>query len=454
MPVIVQNFRCSQVPELKIVGICNTPVKHFPHATQIIGLLTGKSSRAASTALQNFIRDSEEPKMRIGGDLATEYQNGSMDAMIYTHYMHKGTHPSYFFTVEGVEETLRSLPNQVEDMRQKFRELFDAYRASASSTFNLDTSGEDQSVDDEDAGEGQELDIIPKNIDRDWCYRFALQTERQKASVILDAEKEKSELKLQMKDAKLEVKDAEMKAKIAEMETAAAKHATEKAQWELKCLQDKTRMRETHRRDEDQHRTESDEEGPMAARKTDKLRKLKSKLSYFARMSTSDWDNELPGVNFFVELPDDGPVVEEFDDVPPPVCPADKLIVRMVNGHEKPDSKQFIMALFYKGKRTSKLALIDSFMIKEAYGVESDGLQFLCLILYVNNGRRMKDIASVLYNNGILPHNVTPEPIPGSDEPHHISVFRVSAVTNDPVLTMLKKPSLTKWKWFNTKWGN
>ena len=368
--------------------------------------------------------------------------------------MHKGTHPSYFFTVEGVEETLRSLPNQVEDMRQKFRELFDAYRASASSTFNLDTSGEDQSVDDEDAGEGQELDIIPKNIDRDWCYRFALQTERQKASVILDAEKEKSELKLQMKDAKLEVKDAEMKAKIAEMETAAAKHATEKAQWELKCLQDKTRMRETHRRDEDQHRTESDEEGPMAARKTDKLRKLKSKLSYFARMSTSDWDNELPGVNFFVELPDDGPVVEEFDDVPPPVCPADKLIVRMVNGHEKPDSKQFIMAIFYKGKRTSKQALINSFMVKEAYGVESDGLQFLCLILYVNNGRRMKDIASVLYNNGILPHNVTPEPIPGSDEPHHISVFRVSAVTNDPVLTMLKKPSLTKWKWFNTKWGN
>lgn len=463
MPVLIQNFRCAQMPELKIIGVSSTTqasVKYLVLASQVIGFSTGKSSRSALSVLHNFIQST--PAMSQGGDLATAFQKGETNAMIYTHHIHNGVHPSYFFTIEGVEETLRSLPNQLEDAHQRFRELFDAFRTSASSTFNLDTANEGQPAEyDDDLNEGRDLDIVPKIVDREWCYRFALQSER-----------EKSELKLQVKDAELEivktkydankkVSTAELKAKDAEMEKERAKHEADRMRWEMEKLQSKmSRVRENRRPEsgKDRHDTESDEEGVPTgpvARKSDRPRKLKAKLSHFAQMRVVGWNNDLPGVNFFADLPDDVDAPEVCGELP--TFPVGDLIARLVNGpsDECPDNKQFVMALHYKGRRASKQALLDSIIVKEAYGVEADGVQYLCLVLYKNNGRRMSTVANAFYDGGIVPRNAMPERIldPRTGGVHHISVFKVAGLTDDPVLTMLKKPNYTKWRWFNTKWG-
>jgi len=413
--------------------------------------------------------------MQNGGDIETAYRAGDMGAMVYTHYYHSGHNPSYFMTLDGVKETLRSLPNQIEDVGRKFRDLFDSFRDDAPSSFNLDTGDEGQTINcftDEEVQEPAEgIALVPRSMLYDVRLQsYMKQTEAQLAlereRVVMEKERtamerERTATAMEKTKAAKEMADFQLKAEKdnsnLKLQIKDAEHRAEKAQWEKERLM--ARIRENRRQGstatDDKHCTDSDdEEGEPVAKRTDnKPRKLKTKLSHFSQISVVAWDNELPGVNFFVELADDEPVVEEYDELPPPVCPARRLIVRMVNGpaSEDPDNKQFIMALFYKGKRTSKQALINSFMVKEAYGVEAGGLQYLCLILYRNNGRRMRDIARILYDNGILPHSVTPEPIPNTDGSHHISVFRVSAVTNDPVVTMLKKPSLYKWKWFNTK---
>ena len=191
MPVVIQNFRCARIPELKIIGIGTNPINYLAHATQVVGLLTRKSIRTASTALQNFIRDSEEARMRNGGDLETMYQSGDMDAMIYTH---SGTNPSYFFTIEGVEETLRSLPNQVEDTRQRFRELFEAYRASASSTFNLDMSNDELPLDegDEDERDATGSDDLAALVPRSMLFDVRLQSYIKQTEAQLTLERERT----------------------------------------------------------------------------------------------------------------------------------------------------------------------------------------------------------------------------------------------------------------------
>jgi len=129
--------------------------------------------------------------MRNGGDLETMYQSGDMDAMIYTH---SGTNPSYFFTIEGVEETLRSLPNQVEDTRQRFRELFEAYRASASSTFNLDMSNDELPLDegDEDERDATGSDDLAALVPRSMLFDVRLQSYIKQTEAQLTLERERT----------------------------------------------------------------------------------------------------------------------------------------------------------------------------------------------------------------------------------------------------------------------
>jgi hypothetical protein len=91
-------------------------------------------------------------------------------------------------------------------------------------------------------------------------------------------------------------------------------------------------------------------------------------------------------------------------------------------------------------------------MVKEAYGVEVNGAHYVCLILYQGHGRLLNTIASVPYAYGILPNNIIPELI-GEDPAlsRHISAFKLLPSVEDPVLIMLKTPSMNKWKWYNVR---
>ena len=431
----------------------------FMHSAQVFMILLNKKSRRAASAPMHAFFESK--KMENGGDLRTAMMKGPLTSTVYTHPLgpNGGGTASYFVSLEGVKLIMDELPNQDENARTMYRNLFEEFlgdQSKAAASIQLATPEQcaGQLDDDDMMNESKEVDIIPRVLDREWCYRFALQSER-----------EKSELKLQVKDAELEivktkydankkVSTAELKAKDAEMEKERAKHEADRMRWEMEKLQSKmSRVRENRRPESAKNDTESDEERVPVARKSDKPRKLKVKLSHFAQICVFEWDNDHPGVNFFADLPDDAPGV--FAE--PPTFSVNELIARMVNGpsNESPDNKQFVMALHYKGRRASKQALLDSCTVKEAYGVEADGVQYLCLVLYKNNGRRMATVANAFYESGIVPRNVVPERIvdPRTGGFHHISVFKVAGMTDDPVMTMLKKPNYTKWRWFNTKWG-
>ena len=169
MAFIVQKYRCAQSPELNIIGVGSSPVKYLIHASQVVGTLTGKGTPSASLhAMHAFFRSADGARMQNGGDIETAYRAGDMGAMVYTHYYHSGHNPSYFMTLDGVKETLRSLPNQIEDVGRKFRDLFDSFRDDAPSSFNLDTGDEGQTINcftDEEVQEPAEgIALVPRSM--------------------------------------------------------------------------------------------------------------------------------------------------------------------------------------------------------------------------------------------------------------------------------------------------
>ena len=152
MACIIQKFQCTQSPDLNIIGVGSNPVKFLVRAPQVVGTLIGKDTPSASLhAMHTFFRSAEGARMQIGGDIETAYRAGDMGAMVYTHYYYSGRNPSYFMTLDGVRETLRSLPNQIEPVAHKFRELLDSFSDGSSSSFNLDTRDVGETMDhDED----------------------------------------------------------------------------------------------------------------------------------------------------------------------------------------------------------------------------------------------------------------------------------------------------------------
>lgn len=132
MPVTIRNFRSEQLPDLKIIGFGN-PVQYLVHAVQVVGIATGKDRSAAAKAYHAFIQASSGTKMRNGGGLIVAHQEGTFGSVfIYTYFVHGGTNPSFFITINGVKDLLCRLPNQLEDMQQRLFEIFEA------SDFELD----------------------------------------------------------------------------------------------------------------------------------------------------------------------------------------------------------------------------------------------------------------------------------------------------------------------------
>jgi hypothetical protein len=473
MATVVGKFRCSQIPELRIIGLNSTPVMYLVHAQQGVGMLTGKETRqAASNALHNFLRDNG--KLKNGGDLLTAFRNGAMTEMMYTYYFHNGSKPSYFLTMEGVSELLRTLPGQVESSRRKFQELFDSFSASSSSTFELDMDSDPFDDIDEpdhvvpDTGSAGACMLVQQQTIFD-CYRRQTFAEKKCLEQQVKLEQERvarAEDRVRLEQEK--TARAEDHVKFERERTAMVEEKLTFVTGMKDVLLDNERLKyalATEKADRESHRlrVERDEALAKVARLSgeavddesigmnrpvrkyiNKPLKLMSKLSYFVQLQSTSWDNDVRGVNCFLEyVPGDAVVGGGVD------CRASDLIACVAKGVvEKVDAKYHIIGFFYKGGRVTEEALQNSKIVKEVYGVEVDGFQYMCIVLYVKERNSIHNLAFVPYV--IIPSNATLGLI---DQHHHISVYDTKSVIDDPVLAVLKKPSDRKWKWFNSRCG-
>ena len=507
MPFI-KKIQCKCIPEMNILKAGSNPAKHLFDAAQVIGFLNGLNTRRDALHATNQFFESQGAKMRSGGDLLTAYQAGDMDALVYTHLLPVSSSPSYFLTTEGVIETLRCLPNQIEIVQAKLKELILAYPSS--NTLNPDNDQE--AIEATSSGDqGDVMTPVPRstlcNVQLQSYIKqsqaeLALERERtamataigaknlemvkvisskdlEMAKVIgskdLEIEKanhaaEKAKWELErfqlqnsetkLKDSELEKAELKLQLKDAVHATEKATHAAEKAQWVLELLKaTKTGddSSQNHRRKSpetvEQHSIDSDEEEhEPVAKKTSKSKGRRVKHSFFQIQSTY-WDNDFPDVNLYKARANDNDDVHAVDDL---VSSTSKfqLSARLANGTIEPakkDNKYHFMGMYYKGDCVSQKALVTSSKVKEAYGVEANGFQYLCIVLSKQNGRRINRIANFVYDNHILPRSIIPEPIPGqgSEDPHHVSVYQIRQPSDDPVLAMLKTPSPNKWKWIN-----
>ena len=180
----------------------------------------------------------------------------------------------------------------------------------------------------------------------------------------------------------------------------------------------------------------------------------------FNRLLSVHWPNETPGVNAFIELEDTVHVPTEIKSLSCKRYSDGSLVVDglrrlcvsrsvLPDASSTSDYKYRCFGFHYQGTSIPKAALeACSHELKEAYGVEVQGTQFVCLVLW--RGHRIKDFPSKPYKLGLLSADVIFHLIPGSDR--HVSVYKVcEEPTDDLILGMLKRPCKSKWKWTNPK---
>ena len=174
---------------------------------------------------------------------------------------------------------------------------------------------------------------------------------------------------------------------------------------------------------------------------------------HFPKLTSSKWSNNgTVGVNAFFRLTssEDGDAGEqEQSDLPMPQLRAAFANVTDDNSYRvDPDAKFRAFGFCYKGPALSPSAFAKSDHIKEAYGVKFDDMHYVCVICFRRNSRRLASAPAVPYANGPLPHTIAVELVPGCA--HHVSVYQSSITTDDPVLAMLKRPSMDKWFWHSS----
>jgi hypothetical protein len=102
----------------------------------------------------------------------------------------------------------------------------------------------------------------------------------------------------------------------------------------------------------------------------------------------------------------------------------------------------------YKGPTISERQLKKSDFIKEAYGVEVDGVHFVCVVLFKRFAQQISNATTLPYAFGLLPCTLMVDLIPGRD--YHLTLYKAGIRTDDPVLVMLKRPSNDKWCWHSS----
>ena len=120
MAAITQRLQCAQLPGVSIVSVGSDPEVYFAHMQQLIGYLQQKTSRrSANSSMHTYLKSEPGKRMLHGGDLASAYIAGKLDAMVFTHSIGMcSTKPSNFLSMDGVRYVMETLPCQDESARK------------------------------------------------------------------------------------------------------------------------------------------------------------------------------------------------------------------------------------------------------------------------------------------------------------------------------------------------
>ena len=171
--------------------------------------------------------------------------------------------------------------------------------------------------------------------------------------------------------------------------------------------------------------------------------------SIFSKLRSSEWPNDKPGVNQFVALGDVETYHSEWWDAVPSSLRKAFRAGNPALAYE-PGAKFHAFGFHYRGYSISPKALEACEKIKEAFGVEVDGVQFVFLELFRVHGCRVSGMPIFPYKEKLLPPSVSIEQIPGCD--FHLSVYKSKSNGQEPVyddfiLAIIKRPADGKWHW-------
>jgi hypothetical protein len=277
---------------------------------------------------------------------------------------------------------------------------------------------------------------------------------------VMEAQLEKAELEKQLAVVELEKKLAVMEERermrtyyvqrlntkedelVAAKEESAAKDVQiVKLQLQLELANEKASLRGDDQSEEVRRQAKVQRVGYV---------KMQTKETLFPKLISSIWSNEIEGVNYFSRLVSSVDAGDEGEqDLPMPQLKAD--FANATDDYEyadAPDAKHRAFGFCYKGPLLSESVLKKSAHIKEVYGVKVNDMHYVCIVCFHRNSRRLSSVTNLPYVHGLLPHSITVERVPGRE--HHVSVYKPLVVTDDPVLAMLKRPSLDKWFWHSS----
>ena len=478
MAIEIKRLSCAQIPGVLFLGVEGSLSAQsnvvLAHTHQLVGLLLGKTDRrAASKAFRTFLDSDAGQRFRNGGDLRAAIQKGPLHELMYTYRMRfEGGSASVFLTLEGIREISQSLPNQDEALKRIHQELFSSFlNQSGIQLLQLDAATPEQCAryDAEEVIEEVFTDgCVPvQGNDSTVVVTQKMWFDTRLCSYESCAEKRVLEAQLQAKDAQLQAKDMQIAAinmvKAAEIakersekelaqkealnvkESAAKDVQIAKLQMKLELAEERAKLRTNGRleRSEGQDKVQRVMPGLV-------LKKMHVRDTLFAKLVSSSWSNDIASVNCFVKLSS----TNGESNVAPAESAVPQLKVQYSSGigpNERylyPDHKHRAFGFCYKGPALTESVLQESTHIKEAYGVEVGGLHYVGLILFKRAGRQFSFAAPLPYELGLLPCTITAEIIPDCD--HHISVYKISVETNDPVLEMLKRPAANKWYWHSS----
>ena len=460
----VNRLCCKQLPGVAILGTGGgeaIPREYFAHAHQFVGLLKGNTDRRSSSKAFHYFLDSETgSKLREndGGDLLRAMHEGPLGKMMYSYRLRRGS-PSSFVTVAGMREIMDGLPNANITMKNKLQEIFAEYlnQSSGSTPLSFEQATPEQCAKDDADEEIEEIvnDTTMVVTQKMWYeVRFS--------SFESVAEKRVLEAQLQAKDymivANESVKAAEVAKERAEKAAEVAKERAEKelAQKELVSVKEsaaediqiaKLQMQLELAAEKAKLRAEFESDRPERGEKRDKVPrvsqlKMHQRDTMFAKLVSSFWSNDDVNVNSFSKM-------NISDTVYPwePITLMPQLTVRSaVGAEEKIHFRSF--GFCFRGPAVSRQMLEKWDFIKEAYGVEEAGVHYVCVVFFKGHGRLLSSASTLPYAFGLMPCTIVADLIPGRD--YHISRYKAGVSTNDPVLEMLKRPSMNKWFWHSS----
>ena len=165
------------------------------------------------------------------------------------------------------------------------------------------------------------------------------------------------------------------------------------------------------------------------------------------RLQSDRWPESVAGVNRWVDL-------ESLDDdneiIPSgPVAPISELkhtLPKARGDLGKPETKYHVVGFQYKGPRITLKALQDQAgLVKEAYGVEREGVQFMILVLKKERGVRADCCCMLPYRLRLIPQWILITDV-------RLFKKQETPFIDDPILDAIKAPAETetpKWIWYN-----